>query len=123
MQISVEYDSERNVLFGKGTGFLGINDFLQYYSKVKEITLRPNYRVLADFSEANGDLSFDDISKMAEQRKSLAKSMGNIKIAIVGTRDIVFGVSRMYQSLLDNEKNIAIQVFRTRKEAETWLEF
>jgi hypothetical protein len=73
------------------------------------------------------DLSRMDVLPESDQLKAVAKEMGRVSgrvqfgiCAIVASRDAVFGVSRMFEVLAEDQFRTT-NVFRSVKEAEDWL--
>lgn len=120
MPISIDYDSEKNVIYTKAEDVLARNDIISYYSSIATLDLKPEYRVLADYSNAELDLSYKEISEMSAMRNTTLGEMGIIMIAFFSNKDLVFGVTRMFQALLD-EKCFKVGVFREKAEAINWL--
>lgn len=120
MPISIHYDYEQNVLFSTATGSISLDDIMSYYSEIEHMDLKPQYSVLADCSEASIKLNYDDIVKMTTRRSIISHGAGLVKIAVVAKGGVVFGMARMYGSLL-GDKHFAVNVFRDRGEAVQWL--
>ena len=65
-------------------------------------------------------VSADQARVMAGISKSASKLNPNLLVAMVRPEDVDFGMSRMYQSLLE-DSDFRIGVFRTRAEAGDWV--
>jgi len=120
MPIKIQYDFAQNVLFSKATGAISLQDIMGYYSEIKQINLKSGYCVLADYTEAEIDLHYNDIATIAEKRRRSLLNPAKLKIAIIARSDVVFGMARMYQIMID-EKQFYVNVFREREEALQWL--
>ena len=120
MPISVDYDRKGNVVFSKAEGIIKRDDIISYFSSVASLGLRKGYCVLADYSKAQVDLSNDDIRMMAAQRKKMLSTSEKVKIAVCCTKDLVFGLGRMYEMVL-GEDQYQVMVFRSREEAKNWI--
>lgn len=57
---------------------------------------------------------------MATQRSIYSSTSESIKIAVYCSEDLVFGIGRMYESLVDNDK-YDVMIFRNEKDARKWL--
>lgn len=66
------------------------------------------------------DVSPEAVKQIAEQDRRAARANPKLVIALVGPTDLIFGMIRMWQAHVD-EANIATSAFRTRDEAELWL--
>lgn len=120
MPISIHYDPGQNVLFSEGTGVISLKDAMAYYSKIERLDLKPGYSVLADYTEASPDIIYDDVVKMVKRRRSISLKSGMLKIAIIAKSNVVFGMARMYQAMIEQER-LEVNVFRDRGEALQWL--
>jgi hypothetical protein len=84
----------------------------------------PTRNVIWDLSDGNfASTSTDQISALAAQIKRMAHSRAGGKTAIVASADLGYGLGRMYQVFAQQAEQMSdIQVFRSCKEAEKWLE-
>ena len=120
MPISIDYDSNENVIYSIAEGEIRFDDIIAYFSSVAALNLQERYRVLADYSDALLDLNSEDIHKMARRREMIWAVDDKIRVAVCCKKDLVFGQGRMYQALLDENK-YEVMIFRSRKEAKDWL--
>lgn len=118
--IHIDFNSEKNLLVHKGIGKIHFGDFLNFYKRLSNYSLKPNYKVIADYSEAQTDLSFDDLLTMAQKRAVTADNMGKISIALVGKTDLIKNLLKVYKALL-NKDLFKVEQFDSRLEAEAWL--
>ena len=65
-------------------------------------------------------VSGDQARLMAGISKIASKLNPNLLLAVVRPKDVHFGMSRMYQSLL-GDSGFRTAVFRTRSEADDWI--
>lgn len=121
MRIPIHYDAERNVLYSKATEVITLEDIMGYYSKIERMNLNPGYSILADYTEAVCDISYEEITAMVERRRKFYRAQRPAKIAIIVRSDIMFGMARVYGGLIEPE-NIEVNVFRHRGDALMWLE-
>jgi hypothetical protein len=80
----------------------------------------PGIYRLIDLTAVSGvNLDFGAIARFAEDRRrwSLAR---RVKAAILVGSDVMFGLARMYEQMLDNPE-ISVDVFRNRTAAMAWL--
>lgn len=66
------------------------------------------------------DISVNDIRRMAELDKRVARINPNIIVAVVTGSDVGFGLSRIWQGYT-NEYPFVSKVFRSMSEARIWL--
>jgi len=85
--------------------------------RAKKIT-----HVLIDFTEVTElRMNAEEAKRLAEASKITARLAPGGAAAIVAPRDHVFGIARMWESLVDEEASWSTRVFRDRAEAEAWL--
>ena len=51
MPISIDYDSNENVIYTKAEGKIRLDDIMAYFSSVAALNLQKGYSVLADYSD------------------------------------------------------------------------
>ncbi|WP_072658630.1 STAS/SEC14 domain-containing protein [Mariprofundus micogutta] len=120
MPMSSHYDDDLNIIFASSIGEVSLDDLMSYYSMISSYDLKEGYRVFVDYSDISLKLAERDIPKMAEARNELVLSPDRTKIAVYCNKDLVFGLARMYQMLLDQE-HYDLRVFRDKDEARKWL--
>ncbi|GAV19442.1 hypothetical protein MMIC_P0376 [Mariprofundus micogutta] len=118
--MSSHYDDDLNIIFASSIGEVSLDDLMSYYSMISSYDLKEGYRVFVDYSDISLKLAERDIPKMAEARNELVLSPDRTKIAVYCNKDLVFGLARMYQMLLDQE-HYDLRVFRDKDEARKWL--
>ncbi len=74
-----------------------------------------DYREITDFN-----LSKEDVALVVDQDKKHECLFDKSKIAIVAEDDLVFGMSRMWETL-SSESNLTKMIFRNMNDAESWL--
>jgi len=120
MPISIDYDSNENVIYTKAEGKIRLDDILAYFSSVAALDLQKGYRVLADYSDILLDLSSADTHEMASHRKKISVPDEKIRIAVICKEDLVFGIGRVYQALLGEDK-YEVMILRSQEDAKRWL--
>ncbi len=82
----------------------------------------PGSPILVNVSQTNaGPLTVDNIKSIASYCISMRSRLGNAKVAHLVSRDLEFGLVRMWQTFIDGEWDTQVQVFRSREEAVKWL--
>ena len=80
-----------------------------------------HHRQLLDYSEVERfDVDNEEVRRIAEQDLSAAANHSSIRIAVVGLRDQVFGLARMWEVYVEGA-NIETKVFRSLSAAREWL--
>lgn len=118
--ITISYDENLNLLTHRGVGKIMLADFINFYRNLSLYNLKPNYKVIADYSEAYTELSFEDLQTMSQRRAATAKSMGTISIALIVNSDLKDTISSLYKILL-NKEYFNVKQFDNLPEAEAWL--
>jgi hypothetical protein len=67
------------------------------------------------------NVSSKDVQQIAEIDKAASKSNPNIIIALISSTEIQFGMSRMWQTYVE-ESHFLTNVFRDRKSACEWID-
>ena len=121
MQIHLEYDRDKNILFGSYSGTFTLQDFeTQLAEIVSTSTFPANVPTIWDLTEMDfSQMDWDFINKLLEIRAKFP-TRGDALIAIVAATDLTFGVSRMYASKGDSLPQ-TMQVFRSIEDAEAWI--
>lgn len=84
----------------------------------------PTLLVLCDLSQADLKLlSNEDVIGIAKLSATKSHVRRGGKTAIIAPKDLVFGISRMYEILAEaNDHAVIIRTFRSREEALNWLQ-
>jgi hypothetical protein len=119
MSITYKIDGNRRIVF---TAMAGALSFRQLVAQA--VALQSDPRFHSSFCElvdvrgvTESDLSFREMVELAQTIDPFSPAA---RRAIVAGSELMYGTSRMYQSILDDESNI--QVFRTMEEARKWLD-
>ena len=75
-----------------------------------------------DLTEAQGSVSRKDIRCLAAAVKEAFPGAEQVKVALIVSRDVHYGISRMYEQILDDDAPIRIGVFRDQDAALNWLD-
>jgi len=82
--------------------------------------LRPEY----GFTDLSGVTDFTvtsgEIERNADLNKEIARLCPSVRVAIVASADVVYGMARKWQAHVD-ESGWTSMVFRTKEEAAEWL--
>ncbi len=122
MPIELAYLEDNGVLLS-GFGILTAYDIKEVNNtlyetpqKIQKITYQ-----LCDFTRVTQvEISSEEIGAIAEQDAKAGEINPNMFIAVVGEEDLVFGLSRMWETLADTipfEKH----VFRQMEDAQKWI--
>jgi hypothetical protein len=76
---------------------------------------------LVDYTKVeNFEGSINEARKIAEKKLSLSNIFHKEKCAFVAPKDLIFGMSRSHEALVDGS-HLDTEVFRNIKEALQWL--
>ncbi|MBN2641300.1 MAG: hypothetical protein JXR78_06590 [Victivallales bacterium] len=120
MPVIFEYDVEKNLLYETGIDYLSMKDFPDYKEMFSSIEFHPGVRIIADYRRAHTDFDFSEMYQIASFDRKILSPLGRIKMAILVTGKLGYGVARMYQSMLQGQ-NIQIELFRHQAAAEKWI--
>ncbi len=80
-----------------------------------------DYSVMYDSSQITDPPSAADLRRVASHATLVANKIGKRgPVAMFAPQDVVYGTARMYESVADDR--VVWRVFRTRGEAEAWLD-
>jgi hypothetical protein len=123
LAITTQIEKELNLRIHRVTGVLTFDELL---STLKELYSAPDFdprmNSLWDLREA--DVSSFETPDIQNLRNYVGKHWGTggrNKAALVATRDIDFGLSRMYEFYLQAKSSSEVQVFRDYDEAYEWV--
>lgn len=118
-----DMDAGRGVII-RGWGFLTDQEYKQALREHLTQTtekLQGYYWSLSDFTAMTGtDAKTETIREVAQMCVGAAESNVNPVVAIAGTKDLAFGLSRMFEMLV-SESHWQVSVFRTQEEAISWI--
>lgn len=86
------------------------------------IDWRPGTPLLVDESDLRAtDLTIGGLKKIADICTSRATDFGTTRMSMYVSRDLEFGLNRMWHVFIDGNWEVEGNVFRSREEAMTWL--
>jgi len=124
MSVEYTYDEENNVLYTRFFGVVVERDFRDQAEAVAaDPRIKPGVRELVDLSgieDIQGDQKALETNIRIDSYHS--EKLAGMRTAIVASTDLLYGFSRMYQSLVEvRDAPATVEVFRTEKEAREWL--
>lgn len=123
MKITTNINKEADLRTHKVTGTLSLNELLAKLDEIYSIPdFEPDMNVLWDLKDADlASFSTDDIHKVRDFVGHKWGTGGTSRAALVVSRDIDFGLSRMYEVSLESITTSKLQVFRDMDKALAWL--
>lgn len=108
----------RWIYTGIVTGKEALDSNYEVYSDNRFDDLRHE---IVDFTNADGiDMSDQEVKKIAYMDKAATNSNPDIKVAMVGSPEMIKSISGMYAKYSENSR-WKVAVFETLEEAEKWL--
>jgi hypothetical protein len=119
MGLAYTIDVERGIVRTRGWGIITSEEIRDDTSrKLADPRFDPRFRSLFDMSDAiNLEVSSSTLAGVA----STPVYDDDVRRAIVATRDVVYGIARMYASFV-TRMGQEVRVFRRRDVAEAWIE-
>ena len=85
-------------------------------------TWEPGTHLLIDHTDLNsGTLTVNDVDQLASLASEARAALGPLRLATLAGRDLEFGLSRMWETYVENRWDGVTNVFRSRDEAIDWL--
>jgi hypothetical protein len=93
---------------------------------LKEITAHPNwspkFSVLLDLQQLDTEhLETSEIRGISDMFKAFRKLLGTGCCAVVISSTLGYGLARMWQAMTEDDIRIAIRVFPSLSEAQSWI--
>ncbi|MFV0358243.1 hypothetical protein [Tropicimonas sp.] len=124
MSHSYSIHPDLDLIVMRYSGHVTLNDLRDgFVASIGDPRYRPGMMELSDFSAADDtDVGFAGVMAIADKvRESYASSAGIVRIAHCAPSDIAYGMARMYQTIMSDEENVAIGLFRSLPEALEFL--
>lgn len=121
MPVRYEIDPASGRLCTTCAGAVTLDEVLAHFRELAgDASLPARVDVLLDLSEVESIPASDQLRSIAGEIERLRARVKWGACAIVATRDALYGMSRVFQVLID-EHFVRSSVFREREEAERWL--
>jgi hypothetical protein len=122
MPISYEIDEARGLVHTTASGTLTDSDILQLKARlVADPRWRSTMRELSDVRAIDKlEVTAEGVQSMMLRDQSDAAALASYRLAIVVSKEVAYGMARMYQIL--TERTVPhVGVFRDMEEARSWL--
>jgi len=115
-------DTARQLTVHSFNGPVSASDLLEAVQRLYASGPTPNH--LWDLAAADlSSIRREDLENIARLAKQTATPGRKGRTAIVAPGDLGFGFSRMYSTLAElTEQSVEVRSFRSRDEAEAWIE-
>ena len=123
MPMTTRFDLETGLRFHTITGEVTLEGIREW---LMETYAHPDFKAgqhaVWDLTEAHGSVSRKEIRSLAAAVSEAFPGAEQVKVALIVSREVHYGISRMYEQILDEDAPIRIGVFRDRDEALIWLD-
>jgi len=123
MNIELRVDHLLKIRYQIIEGQLNLNDLISYLDKMND-EHKQDFDMNVCWNLENAEISnvdISDIEKLVSKVIKDWKSDNTKKLAIVVSSKLKFGMTRIYQTLLDIENVSTVKIFNDAKEAVEWL--
>ena len=119
--MNLRIDDEKNIAYIKLSGQLSKKVILSAFDlTVSDKRYKKGMGRLWDFRDADlSSLDSEIITQMAQYSLSFPPGINDVKVAFVVSRDLEYGLSRMFE--ISSNAKTPIFVFRSMDEANRWL--
>jgi hypothetical protein len=122
MPVTYRLDTSAEVVLATAHGIVTDDEFLAYATRmVNDPLIDPAVDQLLDLRDVDdAAVMTDTIRRVAEIFRGFDPIPARSKLAIVASKDLLFGMARMYEVYRDRDE-ASIRVFRDIDEARRWL--
>lgn len=119
MPITYRIDNGRKRIYSRATGVVTFED-LRKHMNAEAGSETASYSEVIDCTGATTDMTGDDVRRLADERRAIARRQTPAPVAVIATDDVFFGMLRMFDAHTSQIR--PLQVFRNFADAETWLD-
>lgn len=122
MPVSFSIDSENSIVYTKITGVLTSEELISgLEGLLDDPQFRPGLDGITDMSDSELDTFSIDAREIAELLVRYREKIGPSRTAVVVSKDITLGLTRMFQYFAE-ETSIETRIFSSIEEAREWLD-
>ena len=123
MNISIHIDHKAGIRQHKVTGPIDIEELKIF---LKRLYAHPDFdpimNAIWDLEEADfSEVSSSDVRSVIDVVRKYWGTEGKSKAALVVSKDVDYGLTRMYEILMSGVSASQVMVFKNMKEAHDWL--
>jgi len=123
MPIHLHFQEDGGVIY-KGTGIIEGKDIFtleeQLYSSNESIK-KIQYQIIDLTEVTDFRITRSEMKTLAYQDNISMKANPNMRIAIVATEALTFGMNRIYMAHIEEEHEDKVKVFKIFLQAKTWI--
>ncbi|MFC1554426.1 hypothetical protein ACFL7D_07320 [candidate division KSB1 bacterium] len=123
MTIKTQIDRNKEIVIHCVTGHINLQDIVDAFEgRSGSPEYNPNYNVLWDLTGLDAKtIGTDEIIEIANEIKTRLNERSSVyKVAFLANSDLVFGLTRMYESFVSNER-VNTHIFSKIDDALKWL--
>lgn len=121
MPIEISIDREHDLIRRRISGAVSMGEMIaSFEDMLGHRDYQPGMNELTDVRDHDHQTTGDDVRRVADAIKKHSGFTGNVKLAVVVSRTVSYGMTRMLQMLLD-ETPWEVTIFEKLDEAERWL--
>jgi hypothetical protein len=124
VEISIQIDNRKNIRWHVVKGVIDVRDLAEYLKGIYASS-DTNSEMNSFWDLQNADFSSvtsDDVRVFMGYVGNIWGKGGNSKAALVVSNDLDFGLSRMFQIMMEGATSSAIEVFKDIDAAKQWIE-
>jgi hypothetical protein len=121
MSHSIKLNEELGVIVLRYRGNVDVAEIRHAFDEMVRLPgFQEGISLVADFRDTMSPLTGEEVQDLAYYAKQNDADWGVTKWALLASRDLTFGLARMYSSLTADYK-VTTSVFRDAKKADDWL--
>jgi len=124
MEISTEIDKKKNIRWHVVRGVIDVRELGEYLKGIYATSdSYSEMSVFWDLQEADfSSVTSEDVRSFMAYAGKIWGKEGKSRAALVVSRDLDFGMTRMYQIMMEGKTSSAIEVFKDKNKAKEWIE-
>ena len=124
MEISTEIKKEKNIRYHIVSGAIDVNELIKYLKGIYDASnFNSEMNVFWNLQKADSStVSSKDVDILSEYVGKQWGKGGKSKAALVVSHDLDYGMSRMYQMMMEGSTSSEVVVFKDINKAKEWIE-
>lgn len=124
MDCTITVIKERQMAIIRSSGVAVVSEISDYQHKLTDnVDWSPGMNILVDHTGlVTTHLTFQEIQSISKSISSVAKELGDGRLALVVRTMMGYGLARMWQILTSELSSLNIKIFRSIDHAEQWVE-
>jgi len=121
MPLTYQIDPQAGIIEVRGVGVITQAEYVDgLMSWMIDPLFRPGLDGLCDFTAAESTPTMADLRELVDLVARHSAYVGRVKVAIIASKPITFGVAREFASLAE-AAHLEVQLFGDRDSAMSWL--